>query len=112
MTVYLTLLGRYTLTLDAVAVTALLAFILWKQEAQTSWTHDGWVRANVVQIVLDVSGPVASVAVEDNQRANRGDVLYSINPCWLKLTVSSARTKVEARRQEMTMRQDAAGRWV
>lgn len=35
MTVYLTLLGRYALTLGAVAAAALLAFILWKQEAQT-----------------------------------------------------------------------------
>lgn len=64
MTVYLTLLGRYALTLGAVAAAALLAFILWKQEAQTRWTRDGRVRADVVQIAPDVSGPVASVAVK------------------------------------------------
>lgn len=75
MTVYLTLLGRYALTLGAVAAAALLAFILWKQEAQTPWTRDGRVRADVVQIAPDVSGPVASVAVKDNQWVNRGDVL-------------------------------------
>ena len=51
MTVYLTLLGRYALTLGAVAAAALLAFILWKQEAQTPWTRDGRVRADVVQIL-------------------------------------------------------------
>ena len=110
MTVYLTLLGRYALTLGAVAAAALLAFILWKQEAQTPWTRDGRVRADVVQIAPDVSGPVASVAVKDNQWVNRGDVLYSIDPRWLKLAVSSAQAEVEARRQEMAMRQDAARR--
>lgn len=110
MTVYLTLLGRYALTLGAVAAAALLAFILWKQEAQTPWTRDGRMRADVVQIAPDVSGPVASVAVKDNQWVNRGDVLYSIDPRWLKLAVSSAQAEVEARRQEMAMRQDAARR--
>ncbi len=51
-----------------------------------------------VQIAPDVSGPVASVAVKDNQWVNRGDVL-SIDPRWLKLAVSSARAEVEARRR-------------
>ncbi len=57
------------------------------------------MRADVVQIAPDVSGPVASVAVKDNQWVNRGDVLYSIDPRWLKLAVSSARAEVEARRR-------------
>ncbi len=110
MTLYLTLLGRYALTLGAVAAAALLAFIFWKQEAQTPWTRDGRMRADVVQIAPNVSGPVASVAVKDNQWVNRGEVLYTIDPRWLKLAVSSAQAEVEARRQEMAMRQDAARR--
>ena len=59
----LSLLGRYALTLIAVAVAAFVAFIFWKQYAQTPWTRDGRVRADVVQIAPDVSGPVSSVAV-------------------------------------------------
>jgi multidrug resistance efflux pump len=35
------LLGRYALTLIAVAVAAFVAFIFWKQYAQTPWTRDG-----------------------------------------------------------------------
>ncbi|MBR7437265.1 biotin/lipoyl-binding protein, partial [Klebsiella pneumoniae] len=92
------LLGRYALTLGAVAAAALLAFIFWKQEAQTPWTRDGRMRADVVQIAPNVSGPVASVAVKDNQWVNRGVVLYTIDPRWLKLAVSSAQAEVEARR--------------
>ena len=106
----LSLLGRYALTLIAVAVAAFVAFIFWKQYAQTPWTRDGRVRADVVQIAPDVSGPVSSVAVRDNQWVNRGDVLYAIDPRWLKLAVLSAQADVEAKRHEMVMRQDAARR--
>lgn len=110
MKALLSLLGRYALTLSAVAVATCLAFILWKHYAQTPWTRDGRVRADVVQIAPDVSGPVISVAVRDNQWVNQGDVLYSIDPRWLKLAVSSAQADVESKRHEMLMRQDAARR--
>lgn len=106
----LSLLGRYALTLSAAAAATVLAFLMWKHYAQTPWTRDGRVRADVVQIAPDVSGPVSSVAVKDNQWVNRGDVLYSIDPHWLKLAVSSAQADVEAKRHEMLMRQDAARR--
>jgi len=104
------LLGRYALTLSAVAVATLLAFMVWKHYAQTPWTRDGRVRADVVQIAPDISGPVSSVAVRDNQWVNRGDVLYAIDPHWLKLSVLSAQADVEAKRHELLMRQDAARR--
>jgi multidrug resistance efflux pump len=41
---------------------------------------------------------------------NRGDVLYAIDPRWLKLAVVSAQADVESKRHEMLMRQDAAHR--
>lgn len=106
----LSLLGRYALTLSAVAVATLMAFIFWKQNTQTPWTRDGRVRADVVQIAPDVSGPVSRVTVRDNQWVNRGDVLYAIDPHWLKLAVLSAQADVEAKRHEMLMRQDVARR--
>ncbi|MEZ2378951.1 MULTISPECIES: HlyD family secretion protein [Enterobacter] len=106
----LSLVGRYALTLCAVAAATLLAFMMWKHYAQTPWTRDGRVRADVVQIAPDVSGPVVRVAVRDNQWVNRGDVLYAIDPHWLTLAVASAQAEVESRRYEMVMRQDAARR--
>lgn len=106
----LSLVGRYALTLCAVAAATLLAFMMWKHYAQTPWTRDGRVRADVVQIAPDVSGPVIRVAVRDNKWVNRGDVLYAIDPHWLTLAVASAQAEVESRRHEMVMRQDAARR--
>ncbi|MCW2480618.1 HlyD family secretion protein [Candidatus Symbiopectobacterium sp. NZEC135] len=106
----LSLLGRYALTLSAVVAASVLAFVMWKHYAQTPWTRDGRVRADVVQIAPDVSGPVNRVAVRDNQWVNRGDVIYTIDPQWLTLVVSSAQADVDAKRHEMLMRQDAVRR--
>ena len=107
---FFSLLARYMFTLSAVMAAAVIAFMMWKHYAQTPWTRDGRVRADVVQITPDVSGPVSRVAVRDNQWVNRGDVLYSIDPQWLKLAVISAQAEVDAKRNEMQMRQDAARR--
>ncbi|NMP27442.1 HlyD family secretion protein [Rahnella sp. SAP-1] len=104
------LLSRYMLTLSAVTIAIVIAATMWKKNVQTPWTRDGRVRANVVQVAPDVSGPVSSVAVHDNQFVHRGDVLYSINPQWLQLAVLSAQALVEAKRHEMLVRQDAARR--
>lgn len=105
----LSLLGRYALTLIAVAVATFVAFIFWKQYAQTPWTRDGrsWSRCGA-----DCAGcfRAGNVAVRDNQWVNQGDVLYAIDPRWLKLAVLSAQADVEAKRHEMLMRQDAARR--
>lgn len=106
----LSLLGRYALTLSAVAVATLLAFMMLQHYVQTPWTRDGRVRADVVRVAPDVSGQISSVAVRDNQWVNHGDVLYSIDPHWLTLAVVSAQADVDAKRHEMLMRQDAARR--
>ncbi|MCW2484442.1 HlyD family secretion protein [Candidatus Symbiopectobacterium sp. NZEC127] len=106
----LSLLGRYALTLSAVAVATLLAFMMLRHYAQTPWTRDGRVRADVVRVAPEVSGQISNVAVRDNQWVNHGDVLYSIDPHWLTLAVVSAQADVEAKRHEMLMRQDAARR--
>lgn len=107
---FFALTGRYALTLIATAAALIIAFAMWKHESQIPWTRDGRVRADVVQIAPDVSGPVSSVAVKDNQWVNRGDILYVIDPRWLKLAVSSAQSEVEVKRHEMLMRQDSAAR--
>lgn len=106
----LSLLGRYALTLSAVAVATLLAFMMLQHYVQTPWTRDGRVRADVVRVAPEVSGQISSVAVRDNQWVNHGDVLYSIDPHWLTLAVVSAQADVDAKRHEMLMRQDAARR--
>ena len=110
MTPILSLLGRYALTLCLVAVSAFIALKAWNQYERTPWTRDGRVGVDVVQIAPEVSGTVNAVPVVDNQYVRRGDILYEIDPARLRLAVSLAEAEVEAKRQDVIVRQATARR--
>ncbi|SBW00664.1 undecaprenyl pyrophosphate phosphatase [uncultured Alphaproteobacteria bacterium] len=106
----LLLLGRYALTIGFVAIATVVAAQAWIRSARTPWTRDGRVSAEVVQIAPEVSGTISAVSVADNQYVHRGDVLYVIDPERFRLAVASAQADVEARRQDMLVREATAQR--
>ncbi|TBN19619.1 efflux RND transporter periplasmic adaptor subunit [Agrobacterium cavarae] len=106
----LSLLGRYALTLCFVAVSAFIALKTWNHYERTPWTRDGRVGVDVVQIAPEVSGTVNAVPVVDNQYVRRGDILYEIDPERLRLAVALAEAEVEAKRQDVIVRQATARR--
>lgn len=71
---------RIAITLAVVAAALLLARMLWHRDADSAWTRDGRVRADVVRIAPDVSGLIRSVAVHDNEYVHRGQVLFIVDP--------------------------------
>lgn len=106
----LSLLSRYALTLCLVAGATLIALEAWSRFERTPWTRDGRVSADVVQIAPEVSGTISAVPVIDNQYVHRGDILYVIAPERLRLAVALAEADVEAKRQDMLVRQATARR--
>ncbi|MGQ9369157.1 efflux RND transporter periplasmic adaptor subunit [Azospirillum sp. ST 5-10] len=110
MKFFLSLFSRYALTLCVVAVSAFVALQAWSRYERTPWTRDGRVGVDVVQIAPEVSGTIRSVPVADNQYVKRGDILYEIDPERLRLEVALAEADVEAKRQDMIVRQATARR--
>ncbi|CAO3439216.1 efflux RND transporter periplasmic adaptor subunit [Azospirillum argentinense] len=110
MTSVLSLFGRYALTLCLVVASAFVAWEAWSRYERTPWTRDGRVSVDVVQIAPEVSGTVSAVSVVDNQHVHRGDILYAIDPERLRLAVAQAEADVEAKRQDMLVRQATARR--
>lgn len=106
----LSLLGRYALTLCLVSVSAFIALKAWSYYERTPWTRDGRVGVDVVQIAPEVSGTVNAVPVVDNQYVRRGDILYEIDAERLRLAAALAEADVEAKRQDMIVRQATARR--
>lgn len=92
----LSLLGRYALTLGAVALAALLVLPVWARYEQTPWTRDGRVRADVVRIAPDVSGLISEVSARDNEAVRAGDVIFRIDPARFTLALNTAQAKVAA----------------
>ena len=107
----LSLLSRYTLTLIFVAIAVFIATKTWSHYEQTPWTRDGRVGVDVVQIAPEVSGTVSAVPVVDNQYVRRGDILYKIDSERLRIAVILAEADVEAKRQDMIVRQATARRY-
>ncbi|OJY78526.1 MULTISPECIES: efflux RND transporter periplasmic adaptor subunit [unclassified Rhizobium] len=103
-------LARSALSLVILGATVLLVVTLWRQYVLAPWTRDGRVSADIVQIVPEVSGTISAVSVIDNQYVHHGDILYVIDPARFRLAVASAEADVEAKRQDMLVRQAMAER--
>jgi RND family efflux transporter MFP subunit len=87
-------LGRLAVTAVTVAIAAAVGWQLWVYYLQAPWTRDGRVRAEVVQVAADVSGLVSDIAVQDNQRVAKGDLLFRIDPARFALALREAEAEV------------------
>ncbi|WNC94522.1 HlyD family secretion protein [Paraburkholderia sp. FT54] len=83
-------LGPVLLTLVAVSVSAFVGLHLWNYYTTATWTRDGHVRADIVQVAPDVSGLVTEVYVKDNAQVHRGQVLFVIDPQRFDLALQQA----------------------
>jgi multidrug resistance efflux pump len=94
-------LRRFGLTAIAVVAAVVVAMQLWAYYVNAPWTRDGHVRADVVQVAPDVSGFVTDVLVHDNQRVNRGDVIFRIDRARFELALKQADAIVAGRRASL-----------
>lgn len=83
---------------------------LWLHYMTTPWTRDGRVRADIINVAADVPGYVVDVAVRDNQRVSKGDLLMQIDPAHYRLAVQQAQALVASRKATWAMRKDNARR--
>jgi membrane fusion protein, multidrug efflux system len=63
---------------------------------QSPRTDDAYLQAYIVNLVPDVSGRIAELNVRDNQKVQRGQVLFQIDPEPYRLRVEQARNEVRA----------------
>lgn len=88
-----------TLIVLAVVVTTLLYY----RSVNRPWTRDGQVRAKIIEIASQVSGQVIKVAVIDNQRVKKGDLLFQIDPKDYELQVKDAEAVIEQREAQLKL---------
>lgn len=87
-------LVRLGVTLGVTAVAVFFGWQLWASYMETPWTRDGHVRANIVTITPDVSGPVSAVFIHDNQKVTKGQALLKIDPARFQLALDAAKAAV------------------
>ncbi len=62
-------------------------------------TDDAYVKANVVNIAPEVGGRLTKVPVDDQQRVERGDLLFRIDPRSYRYKVDKAKAALDSARQ-------------
>jgi membrane fusion protein (multidrug efflux system) len=65
---------------------------LWSRTHPTS--DDAYVQADVLPVAAQVSGPVRTVAVRDQQHVRAGDLLFTIDPAPFRLSVRRAEAQL------------------
>ena len=88
----------FLIPLVLVAGAALAVWFLWHQYMHPLWTRDARVRAAVIQVAPDVSGPITGLNVSNNTRVAQGDPLFVVDPERYRLALHQARAELEHRR--------------
>src|SRR6516164_11033898 len=79
------------LALAGVLVTGVLVS---RRIDQRPRTDDAYLQADLVHMAPDVSGRIVELDVRDNQKVQRGEVLFRIDPEPYRLRVDQARASV------------------
>ena len=101
---------RTLVTLVIVALAAAAGWWLWQYYLYTPWTRDGRVRAEIITVAPDVSGRVVALDVADNQRVDKGQTLFQIDPSRYQTAVDRAQAVVEQREAELELARHEASR--
>jgi RND family efflux transporter MFP subunit len=102
--------GRVAITAIAVLVAALLGWRLWVFYTLAPWTRDARVRANVIELAPDVTGPITAINVTDNQFVHKGDVLFIIDQQRFEAALDQASAVVAMQTQTWRLARDNADR--
>ncbi|WP_417262903.1 efflux RND transporter periplasmic adaptor subunit [Celeribacter sp.] len=102
--------GGFALTAAVLACALVLGHHLWDYYVNAPWTRDGKVTADVVRVAPEVSGPIQTVYVTDNQLVQAGDVLFEISKERFQLALKAAQADLDTARETMTFKQSQATR--
>jgi multidrug resistance efflux pump len=94
-------------TLLLLLVAVAVAYFVYQRWTERPWTRDGQVRADIVRIAPRVSGYIVEVAVQDNQFAHKGELLFRIDPSSYQLAVDTAQVQLQQAREDVAALQAA-----
>ncbi|HLQ24738.1 MAG TPA: HlyD family secretion protein [Acidiferrobacterales bacterium] len=76
-------------------------YLYWRHGVYYPSTDDAYVRAHVVQVATQVTGPIAQVQVRDQQYVRQEDSLFELDTRSFALAVAQARARLALANQAM-----------
>lgn len=101
---------RVALTLAVVAAAVMGGLYVWRVYMDDPWTRDGRVRADIVRMGADVSGPVTELRVHDNQEVAKGDVLFVVDQARYRLALELAKATEAGRTSDLEQKRRESDR--
>ena len=72
-----------------------LAWFIYRVYYANPRTDDAYVHANTAAVAAHVGGQIIRLPIDDNQRVNKGDLLFVVDSRPYKLALDTARTKLK-----------------
>jgi membrane fusion protein, multidrug efflux system len=87
---------RLVLMLSVPVLIALVGGYLWLTSGRYVSTDNAYVQQDKVSVSAEVTGPILEVAVRENQRVKRGDLLFRIDPRPYRIALEQAEAQIAA----------------
>ena len=72
-----------------------------------AYTDDAYVRTDLVAVAPEVTGPIVSLYVHDNQPIKKGDPLFTIDPVPFRLIVDQKQAEINEAKAQIVADQQA-----
>ena len=92
---------RKLLLLGGPVLVAIVALAFWVFGGRYVSTEDAFIKAHLVQVAPQVSGPVQQVLVQENQPVTKGEVLLVIDPRSYRLALDRAQAQLRKTRSDI-----------
>lgn len=99
-----TVLGKL-IALAIVAIAIAAGWYAWQRSVNYPSTDDAAIDADIVHVAPAVGGRIIEIAVEENGRVKRGDLLFRIDPVPHELAVAQAEADLALAEAELDTRQ-------
>jgi len=96
----------FFLRVGLIVLAAGTVFATWRNLANFPRTEDAEVRANVAGVAPQVGGAIVRLAVTDNQKVRRGDLLFEIDSRPYEAEAARARARLELVKLEVRALED------
>jgi membrane fusion protein (multidrug efflux system) len=92
---------RTILLLSVPLLVALVGLYLWLSSGRYVSTDNAYVQQDKVSISAEVTGPIVEVAVRENQRVKKGDLLFRIDPRPYRIALAQAEAQIASARVQV-----------
>ena len=86
--------GRLILMLSVPLLIAAVGLYMWLSSGRYVSTDNAYVQQDKVAVTAEIAGPIVEVAVKENQRVRKGDLLFRIDPRPYRIALAQAEAQI------------------